>query len=102
MRAGNARARSTAQSGGITSMYRYFKRTFALLVLAGLTALGALGGAFIPAGHATTAASEATTTINVTATEWAFKLSKKTVTPGTTVVFKVTNKGKIGHDFRIA
>jgi uncharacterized cupredoxin-like copper-binding protein len=41
-------------------------------------------------------------TVNVTATEWAFKLSKRSVPVGTTVVFKVTNKGKIGHDFKIA
>jgi uncharacterized cupredoxin-like copper-binding protein len=35
-------------------------------------------------------------------TEFAFKLSKRVVPTGTTVTFKVVNKGKIGHDFRIA
>ena len=81
-------------------MHRYVKRTLALLVLGGL---GALAGAFIPAGSATPAAPNASkVTINVTMSEWSFKLSKKTVPIGTTVVFKVTNKGKIGHDFRIA
>jgi uncharacterized cupredoxin-like copper-binding protein len=81
-------------------MHRYVKRTFALLVLGGL---GALAGAFIPAGSATPAAQHASkVTIGVTMSEWSFKLSKKTVPIGTTVVFKVTNKGKIGHDFKIA
>jgi len=82
-------------------MPRYFKRTLALLVLAGL---GALAGAFMPAGSAKTSAPRASkvTKINVIANEWSFKLSKKTVPIGTTVAFKVTNKGKIGHDFKIA
>jgi uncharacterized cupredoxin-like copper-binding protein len=82
-------------------MHRYVKRTVALVVLAGL---GALGAALIPAGgSAKTAAPHASkVTINVVANEWSFKLSKKTVPVGTTVVFKVTNKGKIGHDFKIA
>jgi uncharacterized cupredoxin-like copper-binding protein len=79
-------------------MHRYVKRTLALLVLGGL---GALAGAFIPAGSAAPHAASKVT-IAVTMNEWSFKLSKKTVPLGTTVVFKVTNKGKIGHDFRIA
>src|SRR5206468_1684390 len=33
--------------------------------------------------------------------EWKFGLSKKTVPTGTIVIFKITNKGKIGHDFKI-
>jgi uncharacterized cupredoxin-like copper-binding protein len=40
-------------------------------------------------------------TIKVTATDFKFKLSKASVPTGTTVVFKVTNKGKIPHDFKI-
>jgi uncharacterized cupredoxin-like copper-binding protein len=69
-----------------------------------LTALGILAGAFIPAGSATTAAPKASkpVKINVAMSEWKFVLSKKTVPVGSTVVFKVTNKGKIGHDFKIA
>src|SRR5215468_9492451 len=82
-------------------MHRYVKRTIALFALAGL---GALGAVLIPAGgSAKTAAPHASkVTINVVANEWSFKLSKRSVPVGTTVVFKVTNKGKIGHDFRIA
>jgi len=37
----------------------------------------------------------------VTATEFKFALSKRSVPKGTTVIFKVTNKGKIEHDFKI-
>jgi len=67
---------------------------------------GLLAGVFLPSGHASglkrTTKKASKVTIAVTANEWSFKLSKKTVPVGTTVVFKVTNKGKIGHDFRIA
>jgi uncharacterized cupredoxin-like copper-binding protein len=42
-----------------------------------------------------------TVTIKVTATEFKFVLSKRSVPTGTTVIFKVTNKGKIEHDFKI-
>jgi plastocyanin len=83
-------------------MHRYVKRTLVLVVLA---ALGGLAGAFIPAGSATPAAphaSKAKVTVKVTMSEWKFKLSKRTVPAGSTVVFKVTNKGKIPHDFKIA
>jgi uncharacterized cupredoxin-like copper-binding protein len=71
--------------------------------LVALMAAGVLGGIFLQAGHATTVKSHASkVTINVTANEWSFKLSKRSVPVGTTVAFKVTNKGKIGHNFRIA
>ena len=40
------------------------------------------------------------TTVTVTASEFKFKLSRKTAPVGT-VVFKVVNKGKIAHDFKI-
>lgn len=79
-------------------MQRYFKRTLAFLVLAGL---GALAGIYLPSGNAKTTSHSAVVKINVVANEWSFKLSKKTVPVGSTVIFKVTNKGKIGHDFRI-
>jgi uncharacterized cupredoxin-like copper-binding protein len=79
-------------------MRRYYRRTLALFVLA---AVGIVGGAFIPAGNAKTA-TQSKTTITVTMKEFSFKLSKRVVPTGTTVVFKVVNKGKIGHDFRIA
>jgi len=83
-------------------MRRHLIRGLVLAVLAGI---GALAGALVPASSAkaTSAhASKATITVNVAATEWAFKLSKRSVPVGSTVAFKVTNKGKIGHDFKIA
>ena len=43
----------------------------------------------------------AATTITVTAKEFKFTLSKTSATAGK-VTFKVTNKGKIPHDFKIA
>ena len=71
-----------------------------------LLVAGLLAGVILPAGHASglkrTTKKASKVTITVVANEWSFKLSKKTVPVGTTVVFKVTNKGKIGHDFRIA
>jgi len=39
-------------------------------------------------------------TIKVKATEFKFALSRRSVPKGTTVIFKVTNKGKIEHDFK--
>jgi uncharacterized cupredoxin-like copper-binding protein len=72
------------------------------LGLSGLTALlvvGAVAGVFTARGGAST---KATTTIKVVASEFKFALSKRSVPVGTTVVFKVVNKGKITHDFKIA
>jgi uncharacterized cupredoxin-like copper-binding protein len=61
-----------------------------------LAAIGVAAAFVVPA----LGSSSATTTVRVTATEFKFKLSRSTVPVGT-VVFKVTNKGKIGHDFKI-
>jgi uncharacterized cupredoxin-like copper-binding protein len=41
------------------------------------------------------------TVVTVTAKEWRFVLSASSVKAGP-VVFKVTNKGKLGHDFSIS
>ena len=41
------------------------------------------------------------TTVTVTMKEFKFTLSRKTVPHGT-VVFKLVNKGTLGHDFKIA
>jgi uncharacterized cupredoxin-like copper-binding protein len=45
-------------------------------------------------------AHSASTTVTVTAVEFKFTLSTKSVKPGS-VTFKVMNKGKIAHDFMI-
>jgi nitrite reductase (NO-forming) len=55
--------------------------------------------AFAAASHGVRPHS--TAAVTVTATEFKFKLSKSTVPVGT-VTFTVVNKGKIGHDFKIA
>src|SRR5581483_5653547 len=75
----------------------------ALVVLAGL---GVMAGIFLSASSASTTRTRAKrvarVTITVTMREWSFKLSRRSVPAGTTVVFHVVNRGKIGHNFVIA
>jgi len=85
---------------------RNLKLTVGLLTL---LVAGLVAGVVLPASHAsglkvTTKKKHAAKVVKITvvANEWSFKLSKKTVPVGTTVAFKVINKGKIGHDFKIA
>jgi plastocyanin len=76
------------------------QRVRILLALLIVGVVGA-GAAFaIPAIGAHSTAAK-TVTIKVTASEWKFKLSRTSVPVGTTVIFKVTNKGQIAHDFKI-
>jgi len=70
---------------------------FALLVVG---AAGVASAFAIPAIGAGSSSSK-TVTIKVTASEFKFVLSKRSVPTGTTVIFKVTNKGKIEHDFKV-
>ena len=65
---------------------------------AGVFAVG--GGASAKASHATSHLM-ATTRVTVTATDSKFTLSKRSARTGT-VIFTVTNKGKVSHDFKIA
>ena len=69
-----------------------------------LLIVGAIGAAVFLAvspfaGSRTSAATA--TTVRVTAKEYKFILSRKSAPHGKTV-FKVVNKGKIKHDFKIA
>jgi len=66
------------------------------VVLAALVALLATAPLAVAQMHAATAK-----TVTVKASEFKFALSTKTAPHGT-VIFKVTNKGKIVHDFKIA
>lgn len=66
-------------------------------LVAGVVAQG--GGASSKASHAR-ADSKAITRVIVTATDSKFALSKRSA-PAGAVIFIVTNKGKISHDFRI-
>ena len=67
--------------------------SFALLV-------AAIGLAIVPAAISKSSATQATT-VTVTAKEFKFTLSKRSVPKGA-VTFKVTNKGKLPHDFKIS
>jgi uncharacterized cupredoxin-like copper-binding protein len=67
---------------------------------------GALGGTALAspqsasqADHQARQAKKKPTHITVTATEFHFKLSKTSVKKGTTVIFKLVNKGVVAHDF---
>src|ERR1700682_1146148 len=76
-----------------------------LVSFSGLVALAAIGvavGALTPMSSASPVKAHGTAVITVTAKEFSFTLSKKTVPVGTTVTFKVVNKGKISHNFSIA
>lgn len=80
-------------------MRRHINTTVALLALAGAAIFA---GVFLQSSSAKSATHTATVKINVTAKEWSFTLSRRTVPVGSTVAFKVTNRGKIGHNFVIA
>lgn len=76
------------------------KRVRLVIASLALMAAGVAAAFAIPAIGARFSAST-TVTIKVTATEYRFALSKRSVSPGTTVSFKVTNKGKLTHNFKI-
>jgi uncharacterized cupredoxin-like copper-binding protein len=65
-----------------------------------VTALAVLGAALMVAAPAIAAPAAKTTTITVKMTEFKFALSKASAPKGT-VVFKVSNKGAVAHDFKI-
>lgn len=73
---------------------------FRVALAAALVALVATV-AFATSALARPVSHKATTTISVSAGEFFFKLSKRSVARGTTVVFKVTNKGQVTHDFSL-
>ena len=78
------------------------RRGLGLLALGAVAIAGLAAGVFVAGGGAGTAAAAAPTKIAVSASEFKFVLSKKSVPAGSTVLFTVVNKGKIPHDFRIA
>lgn len=83
------------------------RRGGSLVVLAALAVVGLAAGIFVAGGGASsegshaTAHSTATTHVAVTATDSKFRLSRRSAPTGT-VIFTVTNKGKVSHDFKIA
>ena len=76
------------------------RRTVYSALSALLVAL-ALSATALPAvGQARATAHAAAATVNVTAMDFKFKLSAKSVKHGK-VTFKITNKGAVQHDFKI-
>ena len=63
--------------------------------------VGAVLCVAVPATAATQQKAATTTNVTVTMTEFKFKLSKASAPKGA-VAFKVTNKGKVPHDFKIS
>ena len=72
----------------------------ALFVIGIAAGVVAAGGASSDASRAALS-SAATTRVTVTATDSKFTLSKRRAPTGT-VIFTVTNKGRVSHDFKIA
>jgi plastocyanin len=67
-----------------------------VLLLLALASAGLATGVFAARNHA-----GAVTRVTVTATEFRFTLSRRTIPVGA-VVFTVVNKGKLAHDFKLA
>lgn len=78
-----------------------------LTLFAGLALAGLVEGVFVASGGASGAASRptghstVTTYVTVVATDSKFTLSRRAAPKGT-VIFTVTNRGKVSHDFKIA
>ncbi len=76
-------------------------------LLGALFLVGTSAGIFVAGGTASsegshaTSRSAATTRVTVTATDSKFRLSRRSAPTGR-VIFTVTNKGKVSHDFKIA
>ena len=71
------------------------------IVLAGLVAVVAVVGVFAGSSFAAAGKKVAPTKVSVSAFEFNFKLSAKTLAKPGTVSFKVTNTGKEAHNFVI-
>jgi uncharacterized cupredoxin-like copper-binding protein len=77
------------------------RRRGSVVLLAALAVAGLAAGIFVPGGGTSSTASHATSRVTVAATQFKCTLSKRSVPTGT-VIFTVTNKGKISHGFKIA
>ncbi len=77
------------------------RRGGSVVLLAALAVAGLTAGIFVPGGGTSSTPSHATSRVTVAATEFKCTLSKRSVPTGT-VIFIVTNKGKISHGFKIA
>jgi uncharacterized cupredoxin-like copper-binding protein len=79
------------------------RRVLGVLAITTLALAALVGGLLAGTGHAVPGKASVTVTkVTVTASEFKFKLSRVAIPKTGTVAFKVINKGKIGHDFKIA
>src|SRR5436190_9631279 len=96
-----ARTRMKASEEGLPM------RRGSVVLLAALTVAGLAAGVLVPGGGASSKTSpatshpKATNHVTVTATDHRFTLSNRSAPTGR-VIFRVTNKGKVSHDFKIA
>jgi uncharacterized cupredoxin-like copper-binding protein len=74
------------------------RRVAIALAVVGVSAVGLAASSVFAAPKATQAAI----TVNVTALDFKFKLSRLSVPKGSVVTFKVINKGNTAHDFDFA
>src|SRR3954447_3527819 len=82
---------------------RHMRRVLGVIGICALAAAALVAGVAAGTGNATVPTARAATipTITVTMTDFKFKLSKASYAKVGKVKFKVVNKGKIGHDFKI-
>ena len=78
------------------------RRALSMLALAALAAAGLATAGVLTSGTANAEPKAKVVHVTVVMREFTFALSKRSVATGTTVVFKVVNRGKITHDFKIA
>jgi nitrite reductase (NO-forming) len=72
-----------------------------MLALAALAAGGMAVAGVVTSGTADAKTKPKVVRVTVVMREFKFALSRRSVPTGTTVVFKVVNRGKITHDFKI-
>jgi uncharacterized cupredoxin-like copper-binding protein len=79
------------------------RRVLGVIGITALAAAALVAGVAAGTGNATVPTAKKATipTITVTMTDFKFKLSKASYSKTGKVKFKVVNKGKIGHDFKI-
>ena len=77
------------------------RRGVSLFVLGALAVGGVAAGVFAPGGGASAKKPAAVFRITVSASEFKFALSRRSVPAGSTVIFTVINKGKLSHNFKI-
>jgi plastocyanin len=77
------------------------RRIAITLVVVAMSAAGLAASGVFAAPKATNA-TNAAITVNVTALDFKFKLSRLSVPKGSVVTFKVINKGNTAHDFDFA